>query len=112
MAVNDPAAARNELDDLRQELIEASEQKDWPLVQEIDDDIRELLLTVQPEWKQAELAEAIAEMKQTYEQIFAQCRVHSKELKDKMESMRSKKGAIEGYKNSLAAGNRELRKSV
>ena len=109
MAANNFVAVREELLVLQQELIEASEQKDWPLVQEIDDDIRELLMAVTPEWKEAELADTISTLKQTYEQIFAQCRVHRVELKEKMEAMRSNKDALEGYKNSQAAGNRELR---
>lgn len=112
MVANNPAAVREELAVLQQELTEASEQKDWPLVQEIDDDIRELLRAVNPEWKQEELSDVISEMKRTYEQIFVQCGQRRLELKEKMEAMRSKKGALEGYKNSQAAGNRELRKNA
>ena len=112
MVVNSSVAVRDELLVFQQELIEASEQKDWPLVQEIDDDIRELLKSVTPEWKELELAEAISGLKQAYEQIFTQCRVRRVELKEKMDAMRSNKDALEGYKNSQAAGNRELRKQA
>ncbi|AMO56402.1 hypothetical protein GZ77_06290 [Endozoicomonas montiporae] len=112
MAASNPAVVREELAVLQQELIEASEQKDWPLVQDIDDDIRELLKAVHPDWKQGELADVIVDMKQTYERIFVQCRQRRVELKEKMEAMRSNKDALEGYKNSQAAGNRELRKQA
>ena len=103
---------REELLTLQEELVEASAQNDWPLVQEIDDDIRLLMETAQPEWKETVLAETMFGLKQTYERILDRCRVRRDELNSRMAEMRNKKDALAGYKNSQAAGNRELRASA
>ena len=100
---------KKELVALREELVEASEQRNWSLVQEIDDDIRLLLESVLPEVKQSELAGLIVELKQTYQAILTGCGVRRNELQEKMDGMRNKKGALKGYMDSVAAGNRELR---
>ena len=51
-------------------------------------------------------------MKACYEQIFADSKLRKKELRKELGQMREKREALEGYKNSLAAGNREIRTSA
>ena len=51
-------------------------------------------------------------MKDSYDQIFAESKLRKKELRKELGQMRDKREALDGYKNSLAAGNRELRTSA
>ena len=94
---------------LRDELVAASEDNDWEDVQAIDGEICELLKSIHPDWKQGELANVIRTVKQTYNDIIDQSRVRRRELESKMDALRKNRDALEGYKTSLAAGNREVR---
>ena len=99
-------AVREELEELRLNLVEASEQNDWQLVQEIDDDIRLLLTGIEPSVRNESLVKELAVLKETYLSVFEASDARKLALKQQMEELRAKRSALKGYKNTLIAAQK------
>ncbi|OED41063.1 hypothetical protein ACH42_15005 [Endozoicomonas sp. (ex Bugula neritina AB1)] len=107
-----PETASLRLAELRVEIEAASEAFDWELVAMVDRDIRLLAEAFPQGSRTPALSEQLDAMKVSYGQIFADSKLRKKELRKELGQMRDKREALDGYKNSLAAGNRELRTSA
>lgn len=107
-----PDSAIEKLAELRAEILEASEAFDWDLVATVDGDIRQLAQDFPKDNRSPALEAEFVRMKAGYDTIFSSSQLRKAELKKELGQMRDKREALEGYKNSLAAGNREIRTSA
>ena len=107
-----PDQAIVRLIELREDIEDASEDFDWELVTTIDQEVRKLATAFPRESRTPALAREMSTLKACYERIFADSKLRKKELRKELGKMRDKREALDGYKNSLAAGNREIRKSA
>ena len=94
---------------LREELELATEDHDWSDLTEIDQDIVAIARQFPPEVRGSVLARELAQMRQVYGQVLGLCEQHRHQLRNNMQQLRQRRGGIQGYLNSLAAGNQELR---
>ena len=101
--------AIQQLTGLLEELELAAEDNDWDDVALIDKDIVAIARQFPKEQRNAELAEQFVRVRAVYQDVLELSKERRGELQQKMSQMREKRGAIAGYKNSLAAGNREVR---
>ena len=104
-----PGEALLQLNDLLQELEEAVEENDWDDVALIDKDILVIAKQFPAGQRSAELEALFVQVREIYQDIFVTSGERRAELQKKMSGIRESRGAIAGYKNSLAAGNREVR---
>lgn len=105
----EPGEALLQLTELLQELELAVEDNDWDEVALIDKDILVIAKQYPADQRSTELEEQFALVREIYRQVFASSDERRAELQQKMSQMRESRGGISGYKNSLAAGNREVR---
>lgn len=104
-----PCDAVKQLSDLLEELELAVADNDWDDVGLIDKDLVVIAKSFPKEARSAELNEQFARIREVYQRVFALSEERREELQLKMGKMRENRGGIAGYKNSLAAGNREVR---
>ena len=95
--------AISRLAELREELRMAAEEQDWKDIALIDQDILAIGNAFPRERRSAELVSQFALMRETYQQVIAQGEARRDELRGKMQGLRSQRGAIAGYQNTLAA---------
>ena len=104
-----PGEAVQQLGELLEELELAVTDNDWDDVALIDKDLVAIAKCFPKETRNPELNEQFARIRETYQRVFALSEERRAELQQKMGKLRENRGAITGYKNSLAAGNREVR---
>ena len=104
----EPSEALPQLTELLQELELAVEDNDLDDIPLIDKDILAIAKQFPAGQRSVELEEQFALVRETYQKIFALLGERRAGLQQKMSKMRDNRGAIAGYKNSLAAGNREV----
>ena len=98
---------------LYQEQMElASEDNDWSQLAEINKGVVSLLKVLTKDQQENELAEPIQLLRETYQSILEYSDIRREEIQSEMGKLRKKKTALQGYGQSLAAGNKEVRVSA
>lgn len=98
-----------ELSRLQNALEKAADEFDWNQVKEVDLQVRKLVSTLTPEERKGEMAFQLAALKASYKAVLESSEERRAVLQKKMGKLRNNRGAVNGYKTSLAAGNKEVR---
>ena len=100
------------LHDLRLDIEDACDDLDWGLMTELNDDIRQLANAFPADSRVPALAAEFKAMKASYQNILSEIALRKSEMKEKLRQLRENNQAVQGYQNSLEAGNREVRSRI